>query len=439
MKSLIGTITTYLLKLVCPILFWASGRLRLGEVQLAGVRPPFLLVANHQTEMDPFYIGVHVPGRISFVATDSLFRNPFMDYIMSALGSIPKSKFDVDPSCIRRMLESVKRGWSVALFPEGQRSMAGYTDAIVPGIGRLAKWLDVPLVVAKLQGGFLARPCWAYWARRGRCALNMKLLFSREQIRQLRPEQIQKAVVDAIRNSDFEWIRTQPRLRFKGTNRAHGLHNIMFACPECGAFDCFLTKGDLSTCKVCGYSVKWGDRGEFVLVRGSRLHHENLELQDKWQRRLIESTVDRAMRAAKDTPICGPCRVTVKRKRRSGPLETLGEGEAVLCADAIRIEPIGDRTVPTEFAIERVKGFSVEAIRGRRNRVVEFLYEGAVYNLVFHDDLESTYKWHLMVRRLKEAARLESRERARWAERQRQRDAVAAGDLVMGDAPAVPV
>ena len=153
MKSLIGTITTYLLKLVCPILFWASGRLRLGEVQLAGVRPPFLLVANHQTEMDPFYIGVHVPGRISFVATDSLFRNPFMDYIMSALGSIPKSKFDVDPSCIRRMLESVKRGWSVALFPEGQRSMAGYTDAIVPG-SRLAKWLDVPLVVAKLQGGF---------------------------------------------------------------------------------------------------------------------------------------------------------------------------------------------------------------------------------------------------------------------------------------------
>ena len=398
-SSLIGSVTTLLAKLIFPIYRRLFGRLRKVEVNLAGVTPPFFLVANHQTEMDPLYIGTNVPGRVSFVATDSLFRNPLMDYLMSALGSIPKSKFDVDPASIRMMMDSIKRGWSVALFPEGQRSMAGYTDAIAPTVGRLAKMLDVPLVVAKLQGGFLSHPCWAYWARRGRCALNIEVLFSREQVRQLKPDEIQKAVAERLHNSDFDWIRSHPRLKYRGKNRAHGLHNIMFACPECGSTDCFQTRGDLSTCKACGYCVKWGDKGEFILENGSRLHHANLEQQDKWQKDLI----DRVARQAELNPGCdvihGPCHVTIRRKPKSGPLEILGDGDVVLYEDAIRVSPVDG--CPPEFGLAKIKGFSVEAIRGRRNRIVEFLHDGAVYSFVFHNELESTYKWHLMVRRLK--------------------------------------
>ncbi|HNZ08356.1 MAG TPA: lysophospholipid acyltransferase family protein [Bacillota bacterium] len=399
MKALIGAVITYLAKSIFPIYTRLFGRLRKGRVDMAGVRPPFFLVSNHQTEMDPLYIGTSVPGRISFVATDSLFRSPTMDYLMSALGSIPKSKFKVDPSTIRMMFDSIKHGWSVGLFPEGQRSMAGYTDVIAPTVGRLAKMLDVPLVVAKLQGGFLSHPCWAYWPRRGRCVLNMKLLFSREQVRELEPEEIQEAVANSLYNSDFDWIGSQPKLRYKGKKRAQGLHNIMFACPECGQSDCFLTEGDLSTCKKCGYSVKWGDRGEFILMNGSKLHHANLEQQDKWQKEMIGQVADRAAKNPGCDTIYGPCRVTIRRKHKSEPLEVIGDDDIVLYEDAIRTSHAG--SCPSVFRIDHIDGFSVEGIRGRRNRIVEFLHDGTVYSFVFHNELESTYKWHLMVRRLK--------------------------------------
>lgn len=393
-------ITTSLVKFMFAIHFRLSRRLKRGKIELGGVTPPFLVVSNHQTAMDPFYIGANLPGRISFLATDSLFKNRLVSAIMAALGSIPKSKFDIDPASIRRMIQSVKHGWSVGLFPEGQRSMAGYTDAISPMVGRLAKMLDVPLVVAKIQGGFLTRPCWAYWGRRGRCILNMKVLFSKEQVRQLKPDEIQQAVAESLHNSDFEWIRSNPRLRYRGKNRAHGLHNIMFLCPECGSNDCFITKGDLCTCKVCGYSIKWGDRGEFILVNGSRLHHENLEAQDKWQKSQIRLAARQATAAPGQDVIHGPCEVTVRRKPRAGQMEILGRGEVVLYEDAIRV----DGEPQLEFPLHRVKGFSVEAIRGRRNRIVEFMYDGDIYSFVFHDELESTYEWHLMVRSLQSEA-----------------------------------
>ena len=399
MKAAIGSVITYLAKLIFPVYTRIFGRLRKGRVDIAGVKPPFFLVANHQTEMDPLYIGTAIPGRISFVATDSLFRNPTVNYLMSALGSIPKSKFSVDPSSIRMMIDSIRRGWSVGLFPEGQRSMAGYTDMIAPTVGRLAKMLDVPLVVAKLQGGFLSHPCWAYWPRKGRCILNMSLLFSQEQLRRLDPDEIQEAITDSLYNSDYDWIRTQPRLRYKGKKRAQGLHNIMFACPECGSCDCFLTDGDLSTCKVCGYSVRWGDRGEFILAKGDRLHHANLEEQDRWQKEMIETAVQRTGSDPSSDSIYGPCRVTIRRKCKSGPLEIIGDGDVVLYEDAIRVSRLDG--CPPVFRIDNISGFSVEAIRGRRNRIVEFLHDGTVYSFVFHDELESTYKWHLMVRRLK--------------------------------------
>jgi len=411
--KLYTVITTAVVKFVLSIHFRLFGKVKRSEVVLDGVEPPFLVVANHQTELDPFYIGTNVPGRISFLATDSLFKNRFVRAVMSALGSIPKSKLDVDPAAIRKMIESVKHGWSVGLFPEGQRSMAGYTDDIAPTVGRLAKMLDVPVVAAKLQGGFLARPCWAYWGRRGRCILNVKLLFSKEQVRQLKPDEIQKAVADSLHHSDFEWIRKNPRLRYRGKNRAHGLHNIMFLCPECGSRDCFKTRGDVCTCKVCGYSVRWGDRGEFILMNGSRLHHENLELQDKWQKSEIRLAACQSRATPGRDLIHGPCKVTVRRQRKSGPMETIGTGEVVLYEDAICVVPDdGNHGLPAEFGLNRVRGFSVEAIRGRRNRIVEFLYEGDVYSLVFHNELESTYEWHLMVRSLQAEARAERQARS---------------------------
>ena len=408
MKSVIGAIITTLGKAVLPIYFAIFRKTRRGLVDLSGIKPPFLLVSNHQATMDPFFIGVMLPGVTSFVATDMLFRLPIMNYLMSAIGSIPKSKFVSDATSVRMMLGKIRRGQSVGVFPEGQRCVAGFTDRIIPGIGKLARILDVPVVLGRLEGGFLADPRWAIKKRQGPSTVSIRLLLTREQLRSMDPLEIEKLITQEMAHSDYEWIETQPDLRYKGRDRALGLHNVMFKCPECGATDCFLTEGDIATCKGCGYSVSWGDRGEFTLINGSRLHFQDLQRHEMWQRGQMDALVSEHLASKpKGSLVLGPFEVTIRRSSKSKPLLPIGTGEMSLYDD--RLELRTDADCPASFALGDIEGFTVSAIKGKHHRIVEFMHNrSALYNMVFHDTMESTYKWNMCVDRLKAAMKAQS-------------------------------
>ncbi len=408
MKPFLGAIITTLGKALLPIYFAVFGKTRRGSVDLSGIKPPFLLVSNHQATMDPFFIGVMLPGVTSFVATDMLFRLPIMNYLMSAIGSIPKSKFVSDATSVRMMLNKIRKGQSVGIFPEGQRCVAGFTDRVIPGIGKLARILDVPVVLARLEGGFLADPRWAIKKRKGPSTINIRLLLTREQLRGMDPTDIENLITQGINHSDYEWIKSQPYLKYKGKQRALGLHNVMFKCPECGATDCFLTEGDIASCKDCGYSVSWGDRGEFSLVRGAQLHFTNLQQHEMWQRGQMDALVSEHLASKpKGSLVFGPFEVTIRRSRKTKPLLPIGTGEMCLFDD--RIELKTDADCPSAFSFEEIEGFTVSAIKGKHHRIVEFVHNRiALYNMVFHDPMESTYKWNICVDRLKAAAKAQS-------------------------------
>lgn len=400
MKKVLGSVLSFLIRLVLPVYFKLFGKLKIGSINLKGVKRPFFLVSNHQATMDPFLVGVLVPGPISFVATDMLFRVPIMNFLMSAIGSIPKSKFTIDSSAVRQMMRCVRNGRSVGIFPEGQRCFAGYTEPLVPGIGKLAKMLDVPVISAKLQGGYFADPFWALKKRHGGTTVNLGLLLSKEQLRAMDFSQVEDVIIKALVHSDYEWIKTKPGLTYKGKNKALGLHNIMFVCPECMATDCFLTSGDVATCKNCGYSVAWGDRGEFVPQDGTKLHYENLELQDRWQEAFIESKVSAAALEPEGALVYGPLEATIRRSRKAKPLKVIGEGLISLHNDAIRL--VTEADCPKTFHLDSITGFAISAVRSKHNRMFEFIdRDGALYNIILHDPLESTYKWYLTVYRLR--------------------------------------
>lgn len=402
MRKALGDLLVMLIRLFLPIYFKVLGKLKKEAFKLDGLPAPFFVVSNHQATLDPFFVGCSLKGPMCFVATDMLFRVPIMNFLMKTIGSIPKSKFAIDSSAVREMLRKVRHGCSVGIFPEGQRCIAGYSEPLVPGIGKLAKMLDVPVVAVHLKGGYMADPFWSIKKRRGPAFISAEVLLTKEQLRSMEPSEIEETITASLEHSDYEWIKGRPELRYKGKGRAIGLHNVMYTCPECGASDCFLTDGDIATCKSCGYSVSWGDRGEFILVKGSALHHENLESHDRWQRQLVRKAVLEATQSEGDRPIFGPCSATIRRSRKAKPLIVLGEGNVSLHTDAIRFDTEVD--CPKEFTLRSIQGFAISAVRGKHNRMFEFLDgEGHLYNIILHDPLESTYKWLLTVSGLKKA------------------------------------
>jgi hypothetical protein len=99
------------------------------------------------------------------------------------------------------------------------------------------------------------------------------------------------------------------------------------------------------------------------------------------------------------SPIYGPFDVTIRRSSKSKPLHVIGEGSLTLCDDRILLSTSAD--CPSGFPLSDIEGFTVSAIKGRHHRIIEFKFQGkSLYNFVFHDQMESTYKWNLMVERL---------------------------------------
>ena len=90
-----------------------------GEEQLQ--QPGQLVLANHPSLIDVVFLISRIPNANCIVKA-SLFRNPFMRGAVTTAGYIPND----DPEKIIAMAaDSLERGESVVLFPEGTRTVPG--------------------------------------------------------------------------------------------------------------------------------------------------------------------------------------------------------------------------------------------------------------------------------------------------------------------------
>jgi 1-acyl-sn-glycerol-3-phosphate acyltransferase len=107
---------------------------------------PKLIVANHPSTTDPFYLGLLFSQPISLLIIESLFLIPVFGAFLRWSGHIPvapgqgRTAFD---AAYRRLL----RGRSVALFPEGDLSpREGGCLPPRTGAARLALLTGVPVI-----------------------------------------------------------------------------------------------------------------------------------------------------------------------------------------------------------------------------------------------------------------------------------------------------
>lgn len=81
------------------------------------VTGPVLLVANHQSHLDPVLVGVAAPRRLKYLARHGLFFWPFSWWIR-ALGAVPIDRERGAVGGIRTTLRLLKSCEAVLVFPE---------------------------------------------------------------------------------------------------------------------------------------------------------------------------------------------------------------------------------------------------------------------------------------------------------------------------------
>lgn len=113
-----------------------------------------IVAGNHQTYLDPFWIGCKIKRPVRFLAWDAAFSWPMIGPMMGLFGAWPLNLEGTDPAPIRLSLQWIREGGAVVLFPEGGRGNPdGSLKKFKAGAVRMALEAGVPILPVTIRGG----------------------------------------------------------------------------------------------------------------------------------------------------------------------------------------------------------------------------------------------------------------------------------------------
>jgi 1-acyl-sn-glycerol-3-phosphate acyltransferase len=99
-----------------------------------------------------------LPRHVSYLARKTLFKNPHFARLLTSYRSVPIDQEGVGKEGIKNILEHLKAGRAVLVFPEGERSGDGRMQPFKPGISLLVKRVRAPILPVGVAGAFWAWP-----------------------------------------------------------------------------------------------------------------------------------------------------------------------------------------------------------------------------------------------------------------------------------------
>ncbi len=274
--------------------------------ELEKISGPVLIIPNHACKWDPVLVGMACRQRqVYFVMSEHMVRKPLVGKLMTRLfGLILRKKASTDLQVVRDCLAHVKAGHSICLFAEGDQSWDGVTGRVYPGTGKLVKMSGATLVTYRLEGSFLALPRWASGVRRGRIRGRIAGIYSPEELRKMRSEEILYTIERDLSFDSWEWQRSLPDgpVEFRGrrNNRdyAKGIQMLFYLCPGCGKIGTIRTRNDEIFCS-CGFRTRLRNTG-LLEPAASMTEHPAYDFTvlpgwDRWQRDELEKRVARIL------------------------------------------------------------------------------------------------------------------------------------------------
>jgi 1-acyl-sn-glycerol-3-phosphate acyltransferase len=155
----------------CRLVAWTIfARIRVHGVEHVQRGKPYVYMANHASLIDTPALFAYLPYQFRIMAKKSLFNVPFMGWHLRTAGHFPIDHGNPRKTAtsLRRVIEGVKRGRSLAVFPEGSRTEDGQLQAFEAGGFKIALKAGVPIVPVTIRGTFKMLPRTSLAPRPGR-------------------------------------------------------------------------------------------------------------------------------------------------------------------------------------------------------------------------------------------------------------------------------
>lgn len=215
---------------------------------------PLLILMNHQTPFDQFFVCMAFKGPIYFIATEDILSNGFISKVIRYLvAPIPIKKQAGDFSAVMTTLRVAREGATIAMAPEGNRTYSGKTEYINPAVAGLAKKMKLPIALFRIEGGYGMEPRWSSVTRRGKMRGYVYRVIEPEEYAALSNDQLYEQIKEGLCVNEGVADGV-----FRSSKRAEYLERAMYVCPFCGLTE-FESHGNEAECKICHRKIVYGE------------------------------------------------------------------------------------------------------------------------------------------------------------------------------------
>ena len=213
---------------------------------------PYLILYNHQTAFDQFFVGLAFKQPIYYLATEDIFSNGWVSSLIKYLVEpIPIKKQTTDIKAILNCMRVGKEGGSIAIAPEGNRTYSGETVYMSPAIASLARKLNMPVMLYRIEGGYGVQPRWSDGTRHGKMHSYVSRVIEPEEYKEMTDAELFEAI-----KAELYVNEAKVDGEYRSKHLAEYLERTIYYCPDCGLSE-FESEGDLIKCKKCGKTIRY--------------------------------------------------------------------------------------------------------------------------------------------------------------------------------------
>jgi len=256
------------------------------------------------------------------------------EWLLRNVGCICKRKFTNDTNLIKNLKKVIDMGNVAVIYPEARYSLCGTTAVLPHSLGKLAKFLNVPVVTLICHGHHVNSPFWNTSRDRGVCPTEarFKQLLTKEQVETLDVDTINQHIVDEFQYDDFAWQK-QRGIRICDEKRAEGLHRVLYKCPNCLSEHDMTSSGSRIACTACGKEWEMTEYGELRAIKGDT-EYPHIPDWYEWERLNVRQEVEAGSYSS------GVLSVVVDSLPNSKGFIRLGHGTLIHDMNGFRVEVI---------------------------------------------------------------------------------------------------
>ena len=240
--------------------FWLYSTLRynarIEKFREEGKRQ-YLVLMNHQTAFDQFFVSLSFHQPVYYIATEDIFSLGWLSSMLRFLvAPIPIKKQTLDIGAVRTCIRVAGDGGTIGIAPEGNRTYSGKTEYMNPSIAFLVRKLGLPVALYRIEGGYGTQPRWSDCVRRGKMRCFVSEVIEPEQYADMTNDELAARIAEGLYVNEGT-----PDGPFRHKHRAEYLERAVYVCPFCG-LSTFESAGSFITCTKCGRRIEYTEHKE---------------------------------------------------------------------------------------------------------------------------------------------------------------------------------